>query len=213
MCNINTDLINMKQMVAFAQHIVIMTTLSILLIGCGSGNRIFPDYRGYEREEMRTSIKRTPGWVESARVLWYDDGSFYVVGKAFNRTDIGFAEAEGKAFAAKNIAEQIQTIFNSRLSLAMESEGEDIDSYSRLLLSMITQNIPLSISTTEVYWEQYRSPRGLRYDVYTLNRITEGSVRYAVSDVMRQMRNQTATGELRDKLREFEEEIIRELKR
>lgn len=202
-------LYSMKQIIL---DIALIMIISLMIIGCGTGKGFLPDYRGYEREDVRTSIKRTPDWVESPQIIWYDNGAFYVIGKAFNRADIGFAESEGKAFAAKNIAEQIQVIFNSRFSLAMESEVEEVGSYSRLLLTMITQNIPLSIATTEVYWEQYRSPRGVRYDVYTLNRISEGSVRFAVSEAMRQIKKEINSPALRELLSEFEDEIVQGLK-
>jgi len=196
-------------------HLFFTILVAGLLLGCGSSRTIWPDYGSLDKELVRTQPRKAPDWVNDSRVLWYDNRAeaFYVVGRSLDGRDLMLTEAESKAAAARNIAEKIQTLFASRLSGGREGIGNDeIERYSRLILSMVTQRVPLSIATTEMYYEEYRTPRGLHYNVHTLNRVSESSFRFAVSEVIRRLGSEPDSEALKDLLDVLEEELIKGLK-
>ncbi|MEM4325838.1 MAG: hypothetical protein QXU40_00870 [Candidatus Pacearchaeota archaeon] len=160
-----------------------------------------------------TSSEKEPDWVKSGKIFWYEpkDEKYYIVGISNNQSDIGFGAAVAQAYALKNLAQRIQTIFNSNFSLIEVGKSEDVHNLSELLISVIAKNIQMSVIMSEQYWKEWQINNGYQtkyvYDIYTLNQITKKDLDRAVLSAIENSRNNVTDSDLRTRLDKFKQEV------
>jgi len=162
--------------------IVITAIISISIIGCSTSETFLDPYpKPYVKIE--SDIKK-PDWTKSSKIFWFDQSNqgFWAIGVAeSNDPDLAFASS--KATAAKNIAEFIQAQVSSEFKVKKGAQPD-----AQLLVEMITEKIKLSIVTVEYFTEKYLEYGRPKYVSYTKNFISQNSLKYAIDDLLQNIR-------------------------
>ena len=197
-------------------NFILLWLLVFLAYGCGS--RELLNSPGNTRKTLfETSSDKEPEWVKSGKIFWYDskDQSYYVVGTANDQADIGFGASVAQAYALKNLAQKIQTIFNSRFALIETGKSDEVRNLGDLLISTVTRDVQMSVAMTEQYWKEWQISDGFqtkyRYDIYTLNQISKSDLEKAVASAVEGTKRTVEDPELRSRLDKFEKEVQQDL--
>lgn len=197
--------------------LIILLLLLSFIAGCTSSK--MSSINNSQKILFDTSSEKEPEWVKSGKMFWYepDEQAYYVVGIANNETDIGFGASIAQAYALKNIAQKIQTIFNSNFALIETGSSSDVKNLSELLISAITKNVQMSVAMTEQYWKEWQLNSGYQtkyvYDIFTLNQISKQDLERAINNAIESSKRSVENSDLRFRLDKFKEEIQKELNR
>ncbi len=190
--------------------------LAVLTYGCGTSS-LLNTPGTVQKTLFETSTSKEPQWVLGSKVFWYDpkDQCYYVVGVANDQSDLGFGSSIAQAIALKNLAQRIQTIFNSRFALIETGKSDEVRNLGDLLVSAVTNNIQLSVAMTEQYWKEWQINDGyqarFRYDIYTLNQISRADLDRAIASAVEGSKQHVEDPELRSRLDKFENDVQKEL--
>ncbi|MEG8948013.1 hypothetical protein [Rosettibacter firmus] len=193
--------------------LIVSSLVIIFIINNCSSSRIESENIPGSKVIFATSSETEPEWVKSGKIFWYEpkDEKYYIVGIANNQSDVGFGAAIAQAYALKNLAQKIQTIFNSNFALIEVGNSEDIHNLSELLISVITKNIQMSVVMSEQYWKEWQMNNGYQikhvYDIYTLNQITKKDLERAISLAIESSKNNVINPDLRTRLDKFKQEV------
>ena len=190
--------------------------LAVLTYGCGTSS-LLNTPGTVQKTLFETSTSKEPQWALSSKVFWYDpkDQCYYVVGVANDQSDLGFGSSIAQAIALKNLAQRIQTIFNSRFALIETGKSDEVRNLGDLLVSAVTNNIQLSVAMTEQYWKEWQINDGyqarFRYDIYTLSQISRADLDRAIASAVEDSKQHVEDPELRSRLDKFENDVQKEL--
>ncbi len=193
-------------------NFIILLILAVLAYGCGSSSLLNTPGTA-QKSIFETSSDKEPDWVNSPNRFWYDqkDKCYYVVGAANDQSEIGFGESIAQAYALKNLAQRIQTIFNSRFAMIETGKSDEVRNLTDVLVSAVTNNIQLSVAMTQEYWKEWQISDGYqtkyRYDIYTLNQIDKRDLERAVVSAIDGLKTSVEDPELRKRLDDFERDM------
>ena len=195
---------------------VFLLFIAVLTYGCGASSLVNTPGT-VQKTLFETSTDKEPHWAKSGKTFWYDpkDQSYYLVGTANDQSEIGFGASIAQAYALKNLAQKIQTVFNSRFALIETGKSDEVRNLGDILISAVTRNVQMSVAMTEQYWKEWQINDGyqtkFRYDIYTLNQISRADLDRAIVSAIEGSKQNVEDPELRDRLDKFEKDIQQEL--
>ena len=206
-----TEVIEMKS------NLIFLLLLAVLAYGCGSSS-LLSTPGTVQKTLFETSTNSEPDWVNNPKTFWYDpkDQCYYVVGVANDQSEIGFGGSIAQAYALKNLAQKIQTTFNSRFALIETGKSDEVRNLGDILISAVTRNVQMSVAMTKQYWKEWQINDGyqtkFRYDIYALNQINRSDLDRAIVSAVEGTKRDVEDPELRSRLDQFEKEIQQDLK-
>lgn len=191
----------------------------LLLINKCTSSRLESETMPGTKVIFATSREEEPEWVKSGKIFWYEpkEQVYYFVGVANNQNDVVYGASMAQAFALKNLAQKIQTIFNSNFALIEVGSSDEVRNLGELLISVITKNVQMSVVMSEQYWKEWQTYNGYQtkysYDIYTLNQITKKDLDRSIVSAIESSKNKVDNMDLRTRLDEFKKEIQKDLEK